>query len=279
MFASDVSRRATRCGAAGLFAALVLLAAACGQPTAIPPTATDALRLFLVLDPDTTSQPLLVQRMTAGETLQGLRGSIRQGAAVVAAAAGQEDWRNEFSPCRARYGTLPANAFPRCLDFALRPLPGATYHVEVAAEGHRPATATITVPGDFTLREVRASGNPPGATALDVRWSPSEHAYRYLVALRPQTLPRCVEINDCDQGWYAVTADTVLMATVPAEAVQGAGGPWWVDVYAVERALYEYLTTGATGDLFPVPPLQNVEGGYGAIGAWVRRSAPLPDGL
>jgi hypothetical protein len=48
-----------------------------------------------------------------------------------------------------------------------------------------------------------------------------------------------------------------------------------VDVYALDRALFEYLTTGASGDLFPVPPVQNIVGGHGAMGAWVRRTRRL----
>ncbi len=82
------------------------------------------------------------------------------------------------------------------------------------------------------------------------------------------------------QGWFAVTRDTVLETAVAGKGAEGSangGGPWYVDVYAVSRSLHDYLTTGSTSELLPVPPVQNVKGGYGAVGAWVMRSYTLPE--
>lgn len=256
--------------------ALASLLAGCDDPTlARQPPALDELRVFLILDPDAASQPLLVQPTTPGQLLEDLRGEVSRNDAAVAAAVGQNDDGNEFLPCAARYGSLDSEAFPRCLAFQFAPEPEAVYRVRVEAAGRPPASATVSVPGDFELREVSADGDPPGTTGLEVRWTPSAGAYRYLVALRAETEPRCVRIQDCDQGWFAVTQDTALRASVPAEELAGGGGPWFVDVYAMDRAVYEYLTTGTSGDVFPVPPVQNVNGGYGAMGAWVVRSARI----
>jgi hypothetical protein len=146
------------------------------------------------------------------------------------------------------------------------------------------------VPGDFEVLDVRAEGTaPPGSEGLYVRWTESEGAYRYLVALRATIPPWCVEYGErClngstqvlpdRQGWFAVTQNTVLQTVVSGEAAEeiaSGRGPWYVDVYAVSKPLYEYLTTGTSGRLFPVPPVQNVEGGYGAVGAWVVRTMKI----
>ncbi|HEY0035512.1 MAG TPA: DUF4249 family protein, partial [Longimicrobium sp.] len=168
-----------------------------------------------------------------------------------------------------------ADVEPRCLDFRFTPRPGASYRVSVSADGFAAASGTVLVPGDFVVKAVEVRGALPGTEGLEAAWSASAGAYRYVVTVRPTTAPECVRIRSCDKRWFAVTSDTTLSTTVPADELSGGEGPWSVDVYALDRALYEYLTTGASGDLFPVAPVQNVQGGHGAVGAWLRRSRPL----
>lgn len=256
--------------------ALSLLLGACDDPLATrPPPELRALRVFLVVDPDAASQPLLVQPVSAGGVLRGLRGEVRAGVQPVAAITAAATPDNEFLPCAARYGILDADAEPRCLDFRFAPRPGTTYRVSVSAEGFPDAAATVAVPGDFRLLAATARGALPGTDGLEVSWTPSTGAYRYLVTVRAAVAPECVRIRSCDQRWFAVTSDTTVQTRVPADKLEGGSGPWSVEVYALDRALFEYLTTGASGDLFPVPPVQNVVGGHGAMGAWVRRSRSL----
>jgi len=253
---------------AAMLAAL-LLATGCDDPThARTPPRVNALSIFLVLDPDSLVQPLLAYPTNSADVIQGLSGTVHSGGALVASGS----MAALPSACTERYWTSGSAGLPRCVPFQFSPRPGATYRVSVSGEGYPAAAATATVPGEFQVREVVARGTPPGTEELRVSWTPSKGAYRYVVALRPQTAPRCVRIRACTQGWYAATTDTVLQTRVPASELQGGEGAWFVDVYAMDRAVYEYLTTGSSGNLFPVPPVQNVEGGYGAVGAWVRRS-------
>lgn len=227
--------------------------------------------VLLLLDPDFSTQPLLAYAVNGVGPIPGARGEVYRGGELVAAEAAS----TFFWSCADRYGSLGGAGVPACIDFDLTPEFGATYEVRASGEGFPSISATVSVPGDFRVREVTARGTPPGTEELQVRWTPSSGAYRYVVALRPQMEPRCIAMNNCRQGWYAVTSDTVLREKVPAAELEGAEGPWSVDVYAMNQAAYEYLTTGTAGNLFPVPPVQNVNGGYGAAGAWVRRSKDI----
>jgi hypothetical protein len=263
--------------ASDLAALALLLAAttaACDDPTLTRrPPELASMTLFLVLDPDAEVQPLLAKPASAERELAGLHGEVRRDGASVATAAGGSPQENAHLPCVGRYG--PVTIAAHCLAFAFRPAFGGTYSVAASADGYPSAAATTRVPGDFTITAVEAEGDPPGTGALRVAWTRSEGAYRYVVALRPSTLPPCVEMRSCEQGWSVATRDTTIHTAVPAAALAGAGGPWQVDVYAMDEAVYQYLTTGSTGNLFPVGAVQNVSGGYGAVGSWVRRSREL----
>lgn len=245
-------------------------AAGCDDPTASrQPPALTRMVAFAILDPDSTTQPLLVYPADAASALTNLRGTVRQGGAMVETAPMSE----HFWGCSDRYG--PLSAQPRCVNFEFVPHLGTTYEVSASADGYPTVRATVTVPGDFRLIRASAEGTPPGSGGLDVWWTPSRGAYRYLVALRPTTAPGCLNTKACRRGWYAVTTDTMFAGTVPTDQMDGARGPWSIDVFALDQAAFEYLTTGSSGNLFPVPPMQNVEGGYGAIGAWVHRSLAI----
>ncbi|HEX8363494.1 MAG TPA: DUF4249 family protein [Longimicrobium sp.] len=264
---------------------LALLAAGCDNPSAVreaPPIRS--MTFFMVLDPDAATQPLLVRPASAHGRIDGLAGRVVRGSQVVAALAPSDDeGGNGFYPCAGRYGGLSGYAYPRCLDFAFRPEPGATYTVEAAAQDYPSASGTTTVPGDFRIVSATATGTPPGTAGLQVTWTRSAGVFRYVVALRSQGLVDCLHQSSAcaeaykPEDWLYVTTDTSLSTVVPAEGVaHGQPGEWILDVYAMERGVFEYLTTGSVVQPYPIPPVQNVNGGYGAVGAWVRRSGSLP---
>lgn len=271
-----------------LIIALLFFTTGCGNPTAVrQPPSNSKLTLFMILNPDDPSQPVEVMPLSTEGTVEHLAGQVFRGTVPVASAAAPKHWDDdELVPCIRRYDDwVTTGSQPRCLDFKFSPEFGATYVVHISALDRPAATATTTVPGDFQVHAVTARGDPPGTEGLDVSWSPSDGAYRYLIGLRPTVPPWDCELghSGCNsgpdrQGWFAVTADTLLKDVVAgkeAEELAGAEGPWYVDVYAVDRALYEYLTTGTDAKLYPVPPVQNVKGGYGAVGSWVRRSLEI----
>lgn len=273
MFGSD--RFAARKLLVPVAALVALVVAGCDDPT-LPRTPPDlaAMTLFLILDPDASTQPLLIKPAGLAAALEGLSGEVRRGDSLVAAVPrwlGTE--ANAHLPCIQRYG--PIRIAPYCLDFEFRPEHGATYRVRASASTAPSAQASTTVPGPFQITEAAAQGDVPGTEGLRVRWTPSTGAYRYVVALRPSTPPSCVEIASCEQGWFIATQDTAIDERVPPGALAGSTGPWFVDVIAMDEALYQYLTTGTSGNLFPVGAVQNVNGGYGAVGSWVRRSRAL----
>jgi hypothetical protein len=244
----------------------------CDDPTLSrrPPEIT-AMVVLLVLDPDFSTQPLLAYPANAVGPMAEVRGEIYRDAQLVSA-----DTASKFAwSCAARYGSLDTAGEPSCIDFGFTPEFGVTYDVRASGDGYPPVSASASVPGDFQVREVIARGSPPGTEELEVRWTPSSGAYRYVVAMRGQDEPRCLIMNSCRQGWYGVTTDTVFSGKVPASELEGTEGPWSVDVYSMNQSAYEYLTTGTAGNLFSVPPVQNVSGGYGAVGAWVRRSKDI----
>jgi hypothetical protein len=264
---------------------LLALLAGCDDPTAVreaPPIRS--MTFFMVLDPDAATQPLLVRPASAHGRIDQLAGRVARGSQLVASLAPSDDEDgNGFYPCSRRYGGLNGIAYPRCLDFEFRPEPGATYTVEASAQEYPSASATATVPGDFRIVSATATGTPPGTAGLQATWTRSAGVYRYVVALRSQGLVDCLHQSSAcaeaykPEDWLFVTTDTSVSTVIPAEGLaHGQPGEWLLDVYAMERGVFEYLTTGSVAQPYPIPPVQNVRGGYGAVGAWVRRSVALP---
>lgn len=250
---------------------VAMLVGGCDDPTlSRRPPELAAMVVFLMLDPEFSTQPLIAWAADGVGPIQDARGEVYRGGELVSADTASRF----FWSCADRYGS-GGGANPSCIDFGFKPEFDATYEVRASGAGFPPISATASVPGDFQLRAVTARGTPPGTDTLELRWTPSSGVHRYVVALRPTTEPRCLTMNACRQGWYAVTTDTVFSGKVPAGELEGAEGPWSVDVYSMNQSGYEYLTTGTAGNLFPVPPVQNVRGGYGAVGAWVRRSKDI----
>jgi hypothetical protein len=71
---------------------------------------------------------------------------------------------------------------------------------------------------------------------------------------------------------------TTVVAAEDSAFGSSYSGPYYVDVYAMDRHAYEDVMTGSGSEFLPVPPSENVVGGFGAVGAWVIRSTPLPQG-
>lgn len=267
------------------FSALAFLYAGCGDVGIVRPEGSERMILFMAMDPDEPYQALLVWAATPGDTLPGLEAEVRGGGGeLLATARSPEPWTNDsLRPCQRRYGGLAGPTRHHCLPLTFDADPGAVYHIAVRAEGYAPASATVPIPGGFDIIGAQADGEPPGREGLQAAWSASEGAFRYMVGLRADVPPWCAlnETGDlCGvapdrQGWLTILADTVLDTTVDTEELEGGEGPWYFEVYATDEPLHGFLTTGHAGDLFPVPPKQNVEGGYGAVGSWVRRSVEI----
>lgn len=274
MCTSDVFARLRR---AALAALLCLAGGACDDPLAARQApGLPGMTLFLVVDPDSATQPLLVKSVDEGTALRGLRVEVRSGGELVPVTVVPEEFEGfELLPCIARYGTVVGGT-PRCLNLSFPVRHGATYELRVFADEQPTAAAAFTVPQAFSITRAEARGAPPGTEGLEVAWTPSPGAYRYLVAVRPTTAAECVHTGGCQREWFAATTETSVSTAVPAGELQGSEGPWFIDVYAVDEAIYRYLTSGVADDLFPVPPVQNVEGGLGAAGVWVRRSRQIP---
>lgn len=262
-----------------LAAFLGLGAAGCDDPTATRLAAPlSGIRMFLIVDPDQPSQPLLIKPADEGGSLANLRVEIRtgNGQLVPVHLLPPEYEGFELQPCIERYGSIVGGNAAHCLDLSFTVRKGERYEVRVLADDQPTASASFAVPGEFSLLQATADGGSSAPTRLDVQWTPSAGVYRYLVAVRPTTPPSCVEQGSCQRNWFATTTETSLITMVPEGELDGAAGPYFVDVYAVDRAIYEYMTSGVAENMFPVSPVQNVEGGRGAAGAWVRTSRQLP---
>ena len=273
MFASSIRR----CLTTGAAITAIVMCAACADPlTPFPAPEVNGLRLFMVLDPDQDTQMMTVAH-TAGLTLPGLHGTVSVDGREIASHGGP-DWSAEqpfdvLIPCIQRYGTLINS--PQCLTFTLSPEHGTSYDIRVIANDRPAATATTTIPGAFSIVSHDVAGSPPGTERLRVTWTRSTNVYRYVVAIRGTSTTNCVPDRGCHKRWFAVTADTTLDTVVSADYFEKATGPWFLDVYAMNEELFTHLMTGTSAPYFPVSPAQNVRGGFGAVGAWVRRAVAL----
>lgn len=258
-----------------LFAVIGIFALTSCIDPAMPregPEVTDSsLVMLMVLDPSRSverdgGQAVVVTTSVVTDTLlKGLQ-------AVLQSMTGEQVSAHVPHDRCPYFGSYAAKR--ECLGFAHVVQPGQTYRVTVSADGYPTASAEAQVPGEFQITEHHAGGSPPGTGGLTVRWSESPGAYRYIVAIRADSTPRC--FPDCT-GWMTLTQETEFVGEVPTEALDEGRGPWWLDVYAVNRSLTEYLSSGTPGNLFSVPPAGNVNGGYGVVGAWLRRSIRLAE--
>jgi len=242
--------------------ALLAVVLGCGDPAApnIPDLSDGSLHLFGVLAADADFHVISVNQ-TDGRPITRLDAVLSE-----VAPDGSETTVAQATPIEGQ-GTGYEMVFEAAVA------PGHRYRVTVTAPGRPVASAVTTIPADFAIDYIDARGDPPGAAGLEARWTPSAGAFRYIVTVRAE--PDCVTTpgvcEDFGEPWAGVTAatsiDTVVPATaIPPDRTQGIE----VAVYAVNREMFEYFTTGVGGP-FTVQPKQNVQGGHGVVGAWVRR--------
>lgn len=155
----------------------------------------------------------------------------------------------------------------RCLDPGAPLEPGAAYMVEVMAEGYRTAKGHTLAVGDFDV-ETAVLTRIGASARLDASWTGSVAAHRYFVSLRKRRPP----YNKDPKAWYAEVDGTSVAMMVPDSALDNLVVPLILDVAAVSKEQHAYLTSGTGGSLFSVPPVQNIENGFGFVGSMRVRS-------
>ncbi|MGH7526663.1 MAG: hypothetical protein ACREMX_08150 [Gemmatimonadales bacterium] len=242
-----------------LVALAALAARGCGDPGSpnIPDLSDGSLQLFGMLVADSTNHFIQVNQTDSRpiQRLDAVLSEVRPDGGLTPLATTTVE------------GEGPG--FTMVLEAVV--LPGRRYQVTVTSPGHRTASAATSVPGDFTIDSLVAAGDPPGSAGLRATWNASAGGFRYIVNVRAK--PDC-QANVCETfglPWAGVTVAPRLDTIIPATAIP----PDRTDavemaVYAVNRDMFEYFTTGV-GGTFTVQPKQNVAGGYGVLGAWVRR--------
>lgn len=258
----------------------MLALAACDDPLRVRPAPVDTrMAVFMIMEPLHPIQPVEIQE-TPGLPNTAAEIVVQSGDSLVASVTAVPP--TMFSPaqsaiCAVRHG-LHAGTTRDSLSWTTQCVPvgfdaryGAAYRVTVAREGRRTATGSTVVPGDFDIVESEISGDPP--RRVTATWTRSAGTHRYLVALGG--VENMIFGGPCEQHscarWFAVTQDTAIVADIDPRFVENTRPPYSVSVWAVSRELLEGITTGATSGFFPIPPTQNVTGGMGTIGAWVRR--------
>lgn len=247
------------------------------QPIELPSDLLRSMSVRLLLVPGTDIQPMWATTLDVSEfgIIGGLSVEVTSEAGVVVRIDSVTEDMAVSDACDDRYGVLALNSKFACVELPFDPTPGRRYRVTVRAADRPTATASVLVPGEFELDEITATGSPPGTERLTATWSRSDSAYAYLVGYSAYGL-ECgvVNVNGCPDGWFVSTRDTVLETTIPEPTVEPSGG-WRLDVFAVDHGLLEYLTTGSGDEFFVVPPVSNVEGGHGFVGAWVHQAYNL----
>ena len=78
-------------------------------------------------------------------------------------------------------------------------------------------------------------------------------------------------------GWVQATTDTAIDTRIPADEIwpRRPDSEFVIAVYAVDEALFRYMTSGSREGLFPASPMSNVTGGFGFFGSWVRHNVPI----
>lgn len=254
----------------GLCALLGVVIGACEGPADLRPVPIDgqeSLAVILVLDADSAVQDLLVGTVFPGDTLTGIAAQLAPAGGGPIALTAAED------RCTRAYLVSPSGGV--CLSTAEPLLTGVRYTLWVSADGRPSAEAEAIVPGPFSIEDVQVTGTPPGAEHVAASWTPAEGAYGYLVSLR-SAVERCTHVNGCQAGWTVMIRETSVDAPVTAGSLDEGLGPWDLVVTALDEALFRYLASGTSGDLFSLPPAENIEGGYGIVGGMTVRSWDLP---
>lgn len=115
--------------------------------------------------------------------------------------------------------------------------------------------------GGFNVQEAVLSGTDDAAV-LKASWTVSRAAHRYIASLRQPCRGSCFD------AWYADVDTAGINTDVPEDAIRAAfKSPLMLDVAALDEHLHAFITTGHVGNTFSVPPVQNVEGGFGVVGS------------
>ena len=261
--------------------AVVMATTACDDPSAIlHPPVERRLMIMMDLDPSISTQALWVTPFDT-DSIRDIEGELWVDGVLIASAVVQE----RDSECNARLNILlwTPTGTPviwQCLVFDHQAVPGVTYELVVRAADRPSASARTTVPGLFDVRSARATGEPPGTDSLTAEWTPSAGAYRYTVMVRDLARSPTGPNPGFDQGmlgWVQATTDTAIATRIPADEIwpRRPDSEFVIAVYAVDEALFRYMTSGSREGLFPASPMSNVTGGFGFFGSWVRHNVPI----
>ena len=253
---------------------------ACLEPIRIaePPVLDDRVIVFAALDPDLTIHPLLVLpaegRRHLTETVARLyradEGSQGVAWTLVDTTAQIRNSRDSVGVCGRRYSL---DGSPQCLALEAVLEPGSTYRVEVSSEGRATARGEARVVGPFAVESAVLSETGE-SSMLTASWTPSQLADTYLVSVRRYN----VRMIGGEQGWFTNVAATSITTEVPEGAIAKALQPLTLDVVAVDPHLWAYMNTGTGGEGYSIPPVQNVDGGFGVVGSYTFRSRAIATG-
>jgi len=237
-----------------------------------PEVYDDRLVVMTTLNIDLTEHRVLTWPLySAAERPRATAGLYRR----TPSAGGGDSWTLiamddvDGRKCRGQYtgDIIPDNLRTYCLAPGLQLDPGAAYMVEVSAEGYRTARGHTRAVGDFEVNSAVLTRNGASAT-MDASWTGSVAAHRYFVALRRLRSPYSAP----PKGWYTEVDGTSATVSVPGYAIDEAVEPVTLDVTALSKELHGYLTSGSAGSFFEVPPIQNIENGFGFVGSMRVRS-------
>lgn len=246
--------------------ALLLLAvcASCDDPGAALalPEFPPEVMVVAALDPGSAFQTVYVRAPGGGLPPRPVVARILRDGVVVVADTIEAGEPGDLSFCTNDFGRLSGSGV--CLQLHLWPEPGAEYELRVEAPGRKEAWARTTVVGTFDLDVATVAGDPPSHAAAS--WSGSAGTHRYFLSVRSAE----TSCSPCETGWATYLDSTRYDGPVDAASLEEGEPPWIVQVEAMNRELYDFLTTGAGGDLFTVPPRQNVVDGHGVFGSRAR---------
>ncbi len=152
--------------------------------------------------------------------------------------------------------------------------PGAVYMVEATADGFPSARGATRIPGDFQVESATLSRNG-GTHVISAEWTASDHVHRYLFAARRHW----IECVNCFRAWNVDVDSTSFTGPLPQVAVDSLGPDPTVEVMAADEHLHAFVTSGLGDQLLSIPPVMNVEGGFGVVGSarYRTRSIAMPD--
>ena len=244
-----------------------------------PPWWTHQVVIYAALNPDSTRHPITIATtdhesrlfeasVTIHRRVESSNGDewelVASWDSAQAAAVGRS--LRDLTPCRRRVGSssIPIGGVDQvCMTPEADLEPGGVYRVEAQARDREAASGITRVVGGFEVERAVLRGADDSAE-LSAEWIPSLAAHRYILSLRKATSP----CTNCADGWHADVDTTSITIGVPKEAIDDAfQDPMMLDVMALDVHLHAFLTTGHSGLAFSVPPVQNVEGGFGVVGS------------